>query len=82
MEHVRKELYSIFYKHFPICDLGLWTELLQEIQAHYDNNLEPKMLIEKLQMLVYSFVSKEHKVSWLQQWNEYKVFREAKKFPK
>jgi hypothetical protein len=55
---------------------------LQKIQAHYDNNLEPKMLIEKLHMFMYSSVSKEHKVFSLKQWNESKVLREAKKFPK
>jgi hypothetical protein len=38
MEHVRKEHYSTFYKHFPICDLGFGTIFLQEIQVHYDNN--------------------------------------------
>jgi hypothetical protein len=40
------------------------------------------MLIEKLHMLVYYSVSKEHKVSWLKQWNEFRVMKEAKKFPK
>jgi hypothetical protein len=40
------------------------------------------MFIEKLQMLVYSFVSKEEKVVWLKQWNEYGVRRGPKKFPK
>jgi hypothetical protein len=65
MEHVRKEHYLTFCKHLPICDPGLGAKFLQEIWALYDNNLEPEMLTEKLQMLVYSFVNKEQKVSWL-----------------
>jgi hypothetical protein len=28
MEHVRKEHYSTFYKHFPVCDLGLGIKFL------------------------------------------------------
>jgi len=31
---------------------------------------------------MYSFVSKEEKVAWLRQWNEFGVLREANKFPK
>jgi hypothetical protein len=59
MEYVRKEHYSAFYKHFHICDHTLGPEFLQKIQAHYDNNLMLKMLIEKLQILIYFFVNKE-----------------------
>jgi hypothetical protein len=33
-------------------------------------------------MFVYSSMSKEQKVPWLRQWNESKVLKEAKKFPK
>jgi hypothetical protein len=40
------------------------------------------MFTEKLQMLVYSYVNKETKNSWLRQWNEFGVLKEAKKFPK
>jgi len=32
-----------FCKHLFVCDLGFGIKFLQEIQAHYDNNLEPKM---------------------------------------
>jgi len=48
MEHVKKEHYSTFCKHFPICDSSIGTKFLQEIKAHYDNNLEPEMLNKKL----------------------------------
>jgi len=61
MEHVRKEHYLAFCKHFPIYDPSLGTKFLQEIQAHYDNNLEFKMLTKKFQMFVYFAVSKEQK---------------------
>jgi len=33
-------------------------------------------------MFEYSSISKEHKVDWLKQWNEFGVLREAKKIPK
>jgi hypothetical protein len=36
---------------------------------HYAMSSELKMLIEKLQMLVTSYVSNEQKVKWLKQWN-------------
>ncbi len=71
MEQVRKEHYLAFYKHLLVCDLGFGIEHLQEIQAHYDNNPEPKMLTEKIQMLMYSIMSKEQKNSWLKKWNEF-----------
>jgi hypothetical protein len=51
MEQVRKEHYLTFCKHLLVCDPGLWIEFLQEIQAHYDNNLEPEMFIEELRCL-------------------------------
>jgi hypothetical protein len=48
MELVRKEHYSAFYKHLSICDPTLGLDFLKEIEVHYDMNLEPEMLIEKL----------------------------------
>jgi hypothetical protein len=54
---------------------------LHEIQAHYDN-LELEMFTEKLQMFMYFVLSKEHKVSWLKQWKESRILKEAKKLPK
>jgi hypothetical protein len=39
---------ALLYKHFLVCDRSLGTKFLQEIQAHYDNNLKPEMLIKKL----------------------------------
>ncbi len=53
MEWVCKDHYSTFCKHPPISDLALGLNFL-EIQVHYDMNLEPKMLMEKLHMFVYS----------------------------
>jgi len=73
--------YSGFYKHLLVCDSHFGPEFLHEIQAHYDN-LEPEMFIENFQMPMYSSVSKEEKVTWLKQWNESRVLREANKFPK
>ncbi len=81
MEQVRKEHYLAFCKHLHVCDMGFGIKFVQEIQAHYDNNPKLEMLIEKIQMLMYSTISKEYKVSWLKQWNESKVLKESKKFP-
>jgi hypothetical protein len=49
---------------------------------HYDMFSELEMLIEKLQMLVTSYVSSEQKVKWLKQRNQPVGVREATKFPK
>ncbi len=35
---MKKEHYLAFCKHLHVCDLGFRTKVLQEIQAHYDNN--------------------------------------------
>jgi hypothetical protein len=35
-----------------------------------------------MKMLASSIVSNEQKVSWLMNWNEFSVLKEAKKFPK
>jgi hypothetical protein len=69
-------------KHLPIYDLALGPEFLKQIQVHYDMNSEPKMFIEKLQMLASTQVSNEQKVSWLKLWNQFGVLKEAMKFPK
>jgi hypothetical protein len=44
-------------------------------------NSKLEMLTEKLQMLMYSCVSIEYKLSWLKMWNKSIVFKEAKKIP-
>jgi len=62
---VIKEHYSTFCKHFPVFDPTFGPKFLQEIQARYDNNPVPEMLIEKLQMLIYFFVNKEQIIAWL-----------------
>jgi hypothetical protein len=41
-------------KHLPFCDLAFGPEFLKQIQVHYDMNLEPKMLTEKLHMLAFT----------------------------
>jgi hypothetical protein len=48
MEQVRNNHYLGFYKRLPICDPFLGVDFLREMQVHYDMNLVPKMLIEKL----------------------------------
>ncbi len=63
---MRKEHYSAFCKHLPICDPSLGADFLKEIQIHYDMNSEPEMLTKKLQMLAYSFIPAEQK--FLLQW--------------
>jgi hypothetical protein len=40
------------------------------------------MFTKKLQILVYSCVSLDQKLTWLKQWNESNVLKEVKKFPK
>ncbi len=51
MEQVKKEHYLAFYKYLLVCDLGFEIKFLQEIQAHYDNNSEPKMFTKKFTCL-------------------------------
>ncbi len=80
MELVRKEHYFAFCKHLLICDPTLGLDFFKEIQVHYDMNLEPKMFMKKLQMLTYSCVTPQQKLSWLKTWNESNVLKEAKKF--
>jgi hypothetical protein len=45
-------------------------------------NLEPKMFIEKLRMLISTCVNTNRKLFWLKKWNQSRVLREAQKFPK
>ncbi len=61
---------TTFHKQLHICDPYVGLEFLKEIQIHYDMNLEPKMFVEKLQMLVLTCVSIDHKFLKLQQWNQ------------
>jgi hypothetical protein len=65
MESVRKEHMTTFHKRLPICDLSLGVEFLQQVQVHYNMNFDPEMMIEKLQLLVFSQVSNDQKVFWL-----------------
>jgi len=65
MESVRKEHTTSFHKRLLVCDLTLGFEFLQQVQVHYNMNLDLEMMIEKLQLLVFSQVSNEQKVSWL-----------------
>jgi hypothetical protein len=65
MELVRKEHYFVFCKHLPICDPTLGLDFFKEIQVHYDMNSKAKMFTKKLQMLEYSYVIPQKKLSWL-----------------
>jgi hypothetical protein len=47
---------STFYEHLLLCNPTLNPNFLKEIQVHYNTNFEPKMLMKKLKMLVYSFI--------------------------
>ncbi len=57
MELVCKEHYSTFYKHLLVCDMALGPNFFKEIQVHYNMNLKLEMLIEKPQMLAYSYLT-------------------------
>jgi len=46
----------MFTKHLPICDPTFGFEFQQLIQIHLNMNLDPNMLIGKLQMLTSVFV--------------------------
>ncbi len=61
----RKDNYNALLKHLPVCDLTLGDAFLEQVQTHYDMNSKPKLLIEKLQLLVTSYVSNEQRVKWL-----------------
>lgn len=76
MDQVRKENYSDFLKCLPICDPIFGKEFLEQVQMHYDMCSESKMLTEKMQMLVTSYVSNEQKVKWFKQWNQSTVAKE------
>ncbi len=66
MEQVcRKENYNVFLKHLQVCDPSRGDAFLKHVLTHYDMNFEPKMLTKKIQLLVTSCVSSEHKVKWL-----------------
>ncbi len=54
MKSVQKEHMTTFHKRLPVCDLVLGAEFLQEVQVHYNMNLDPKMMIEKLQLFMSS----------------------------
>jgi hypothetical protein len=64
MDQMRKENYSAFLKHLPICDPILGKEFLKQVHMHYEMSFEPNMLTKKLQMLVTSYVSSKQKVKW------------------
>jgi hypothetical protein len=82
MEGVRKEHMTTFHKRLLICDPAFAVEFFQQVQVHYNMNPDAKMMIEKLQLLVYSQVSNEQKVSWLKEWNQSPILKEVQKFPK
>jgi hypothetical protein len=65
MESVQKERMIMFHKRLHVCDPTLDVEFLQQVQVHYNMNLDLEMMIEKLQLLVYSQVNNEKKVYWL-----------------
>jgi len=82
MEQVRKDHLITFTKHLPIYDLALSPKFMIQIQIHYDMNSNPKMFINKLQMLASIAISNKHKLAWFIQWNESNVLKETNKIPK
>jgi len=52
-----------FGKKYPLADPSLGPKFLKEILNHYDSNaMKHDMTLEKLQLLVTSFVQLHHKV--------------------
>ncbi len=82
MDQVRKENFNAFLKHLFIYNPILGNKFLEQVYMHYDMFSEPKMLIEKFQMLVTSYVSSKQTFKWFKRWNQPVVAREATKFPK
>ncbi len=74
MEVYYKEHIIMLHRCLLVCDPTLDIKFLQ-----YE--FEIKMLMEKLQMLVFAFVSNEPKVHRLKQWNQFVVLRDAQKLP-
>jgi hypothetical protein len=79
MDAVKKEHITPFNKHLPICDPTFRIEFLWQIQFHYDLNPKLEMLMEKVQMLVFSNVSSEQKVNLLKQWIQSSILHELHK---
>jgi hypothetical protein len=48
MESVWKEHMTMFHERLLICDLALGLEFFQQLQVHYNMNLDLEMMIEKL----------------------------------
>lgn len=82
IESVKKEHMTPFNKSLPMCDLVLGLEFPQQVQVHYDMNLNLKMFMETLQMLVSSQVSNKQKVFWPKHWNQSPILKEPHKFLK
>jgi hypothetical protein len=59
MENVQKEHMNTFHKWLLVCDPTLGVEFLQQIQVHYNMNLDPEMMMAKLQFLVSLQVNNE-----------------------
>jgi hypothetical protein len=59
MDAVRKEHMTNFHKWLFVCNPSLGPKFLHKVQIHYNMNPKPKMLIEKLQMLVSAYVTTE-----------------------
>jgi hypothetical protein len=64
MENVQKEHMIAFYKRLLVCDPTFSPEFLKQIQIHYNMNLDPEMMTEKLQLLMSLQVNNEQKVYW------------------
>ncbi len=52
MESVQKEHMIMFHKRLFVCDPALGLEFHQQVQVHYNMNLDPKMMTEKSQLLM------------------------------
>ncbi len=81
MEVYCKEHIIMFHKCSHVCDPTLDIKFLHHVQVHHNMNSKPEILMEKLQMLVFAFVSNEPKVHWLKQWNQFAVLYVAQKDP-
>jgi hypothetical protein len=59
MDSVWNEHINVFHKRLHVCDLTLGAKFFQQVQVHYNMNINCEMMMEKLQLLVSSQMNNE-----------------------
>ncbi len=59
MNSVWKEHINVFHKRLHVYDLTLGAKFFQQVQVHYNMNINCEMMMEKLRLLVSSQVNNE-----------------------